>query len=82
MIRMIRQPTGSIDGLALEKYHVPQTYELEPVLADFLILEGYAASEMRRLDRRSQRRNESIDRRRGNFTSQLRRFGRKHMTAT
>ena len=63
MIRVIRQPTGSVDGLALEKYHPRQTYELEPVLADFLVLEGYAISEMRRVDRRVRWRPQSTDRR-------------------
>ena len=68
---MLRQPTGSVDGLALEKYHPHLTYELEPVLADFLVLEGYATSEMRRVDRRSRRRVESMDRRRDPSTLAL-----------
>ena len=63
MVRVIRQPTGSGDGLALEKYHACQTYELEPVLADFLVLEGYAISEMRRAERRVRSRPQSTDRR-------------------
>ena len=63
MVRVIRQPTGSVDGLALEKYHARLTYDLEPVLADFLVLEGYAISEMRRGERRVRSRPESTDRR-------------------
>jgi hypothetical protein len=69
MVRVIRQPTGSINSVALAKYRAGQTYDFAPLLADFLILEGYAISEMRQTDRRSRRRPEAPDRRKTNQRS-------------
>ena len=63
MVRVVRQLIGSVDGLALEKYRARQTYELDPVLADFLVLESYAISEMRRADRRLHWHAQRTDRR-------------------
>ena len=34
MVRIIHQPTGSVDGLALEKYRARVTYELSGCLRD------------------------------------------------
>ena len=51
MVRVIRQPTGILDGLSLSQYRVGQTYELNPALAEFLVVQGFAVFEMRRAER-------------------------------
>jgi hypothetical protein len=62
MVRVIRQPTGSVNGIPLDKYRPGRTYDVDPSLADYLVLEGFAISEMRRADR--SRRVRPSDRRR------------------
>jgi hypothetical protein len=62
---MIRQATGSLNGISLSKYKPGQAYELEPSLADFLILEGFAMAEMRRAHRRKTDRRKPANGRRG-----------------
>ena len=59
MIRVIRQPIGTVDGVSLRSYKPGRTYELEPSIADYLVLSGYAVIEMRKSARsRRQRPNE------------------------
>jgi hypothetical protein len=62
MISVMRQPSGSVDGISLGYFRVGRTYELDPLLAQYLVLEGYAVIEMRRLQRSS--RTRANDRRR------------------
>ena len=62
MVRVIKQPIGTISGLELDHFKLGRTYELHPSLADYLVLEGYAVIEMRRLAR--SRRPRPNDRRR------------------
>ncbi len=52
MVRVIKQPSGRVNGLELSYYKPGRTYELTPALADYLVMEGYAVIEMRR-ERRS-----------------------------
>lgn len=52
-VRIVRQPTGRIDGISLKHYHPGQTYEVPPALANYLVIEGYAIVEMRRVHRAS-----------------------------
>jgi hypothetical protein len=47
-VRILRQPKGTIQGIALKAYHPDRVYDLAPALAEFLIAEGYALLEMRR----------------------------------
>jgi hypothetical protein len=46
-IRIVRQPPGTVFGVILSTYHVGQTYDVAPTLAQYLVLEGYAIFEMR-----------------------------------
>ncbi|MSO56972.1 MAG: hypothetical protein EXQ55_08650 [Acidobacteria bacterium] len=46
-VRITREPTGVVDGMALRHYHAGATYEIPAVLAEHLVAEGYAAIEMR-----------------------------------
>jgi hypothetical protein len=63
LVAMKQQPSGSVDGISLDSFRVGCTYEINPLLAQYLVLEGYAFIEMRRLQRSSEpRRN---DRRHG-----------------
>jgi hypothetical protein len=64
LVRIVKQPTGTVDGIALKRYHVGQTYEVAPFLADYLVLQGFAISEMRH-EKRSKRKRPT-DRRRMN----------------
>ncbi len=63
MVRIVKQPTGYIDGISLKNYHVGQTYDVVPILGDYLVLQGYAVSEMR-VHVRSERKR-SNERRQG-----------------
>jgi hypothetical protein len=51
LVRVIRQPLGTIDGVPLGRYRPGQTYDLAPSLADYLVLQGCALIEMRRESR-------------------------------
>jgi hypothetical protein len=72
MVRVIRQPTGDVDGVSLQHYHTGLTYDLPPLLADYLVLQGFAAIEMRRGQR--SRRFRPTDRRQ-QPASEVRQFG-------
>jgi hypothetical protein len=47
VVKIIRQPTGKIDGVRLNRYHVGQSYDVLPTLAEYLVLQGFAVIEMR-----------------------------------
>jgi hypothetical protein len=55
-VRIIKQPTGFILGLSLDRYYLHHVYDVAPTLATYLVAEGYATFEMRDRDRRSQPR--------------------------
>lgn len=46
-VRILRQPSGSLEGLSLQRYHIGQTYDLPASIAAYLVAEGFAAVEMR-----------------------------------
>jgi hypothetical protein len=62
MVRIIKQPTGVVDGLSLKHYHLGHTYAVPLSLGDYLVMQGYAVIEMRRQQR--SRRHRPTDRRR------------------
>jgi hypothetical protein len=41
-LRIIRAPTGSVDGIPLGKFFIGATYDVATSLADYLFAEGYA----------------------------------------
>jgi hypothetical protein len=49
-IRIIRQATGTVEGTDLSHFRPGRVYDIEHTLAEFLILEGYAVAEMRRVN--------------------------------
>jgi len=55
-VRITRPPTGVIDGMSLCHYHAGQAYEVPALLAEYLVVEGYAAIEMRQHQRSSRPR--------------------------
>jgi hypothetical protein len=66
LVRIVRQPNGVVDGMALHYYHVGQIYEIDTSLANYLIVEGFARAEMRRGPRSfrvraSDRRSATVD---------------------
>jgi hypothetical protein len=62
MIRVIRQPIGSVNGLSLNLYKPGRCYDVDPAVAEFLVVSGYALIEMRKAERR--RTSRGIDDRR------------------
>jgi hypothetical protein len=50
-VRMLRDPTGVVDGMSLHFYHAGEAYEVHAALAEYLVAEGYASIEMRRQQR-------------------------------
>ena len=70
-VRITRHPTGSVDGVSVECYQVGCVYDMAAVIADYLILNGYAEVEMRS-------RNEpiAVDRRKASLRNAFQRFWR------
>lgn len=56
MVKIIKQPSGRVDGISLGLYHLGQSYDVPPSLADYLVLQGYAVSEMRQRTRSERKR--------------------------
>lgn len=46
-IRIVKQPTGTVEGWSLDRYHPGDVYEVAPTLANYLVAEGFATFEMR-----------------------------------
>ena len=42
LLRIIQRPSGTFDGLALDRYQVGGVYEVEPQICGVLLLEGWA----------------------------------------
>jgi hypothetical protein len=61
-VRIIREPTGVVDGMSLHYYHAGEAYEMPSVLGEYLVAAGYALIEMRQHQRSSRPRKN--DRRR------------------
>jgi hypothetical protein len=58
-VRIIRRPTGVVDGMSLHYYHFGQAYDVSPELAEYLVASGFASIEMRKSSRSSRHpRNE------------------------
>jgi hypothetical protein len=49
-VRIIRQPLGAVDDIALSSYRVGRVYDLPVSLGHYLIAENLAICEMRRDD--------------------------------
>ena len=52
-VRIIRRPTGVVDGMSLHYYHAGQAYDVSSELAEYLVASGFASIEMRRSNRSS-----------------------------
>jgi hypothetical protein len=52
-VRIIRRPTGIVDGMSMHYYHAGQAYDVAPELAEYLVASGFASIEMRRSNRSS-----------------------------
>ena len=48
LVRILKQPTGNVDGVSLADYHPGQAYDVQPLLADYLMMQGFATIELRR----------------------------------
>ena len=51
IVRVTRQPVGTVDGVALALYRPRQVYDVQASLAEYLIMQGFAIAEMRRAQR-------------------------------
>lgn len=47
-VRITRKPFGSVNGVELCHYRQGAIYDIDASLAEYLVLEGFAAIEMRR----------------------------------
>ena len=50
------QPYGFADGVSLRRYKPGRTYEMDPVLAEYVVLQGFGLFEMRRSQRSTRSR--------------------------
>lgn len=50
-VRIVRQPKGTVSGIALEQYRVGEVYEVTATLGTYLVAEGWAVVEMRKRPR-------------------------------
>ena len=48
LVRVIGQPYGFADGVSLRRYKPGQTYEMDPVLAEYMVLQGLGLFDLRR----------------------------------
>ena len=46
-IRIIREPHGMLNGSLLSRYRTGEVYDLPVMVADYLVVEGFAIVEMR-----------------------------------
>ena len=46
-VRIVQQPTGTLDGIRLDKYLRGNTYDVPASIAAYLVAEGFAQAEMR-----------------------------------
>lgn len=46
-VRILKRPEGTLDGMSLKRYVPGEVYDVSASVADYLVLEGYAVSEMR-----------------------------------
>ena len=47
-VRITRKPTGTVSGMELRYYREGSTYDIESSLAEYLVVKGFGAIEMRR----------------------------------
>ena len=47
-VRITKRPTGTLEGMELNRYVPGGVYDVSPSIADYLVLEGFAKAEMRR----------------------------------
>ena len=48
-VRILKRPTGSVDGVNLRRYVPGGVYDVSAPIADYLVLQGSAVAEMRQL---------------------------------
>ena len=46
-VRIVKEPSGNIDGLSLQAYRKGEVYDIPPAVAMVLVAEGFAIIEMR-----------------------------------
>ena len=51
MVKILRHTTDSVDGISLAHYLPGRVYDLPPLIADYLVMQGFAIFEMRRRQR-------------------------------
>ena len=49
-IRIIREPKGMLNGSELSRYRTGEAYDLPVIVAEYLVVEGFAIVEMRNND--------------------------------
>jgi hypothetical protein len=62
-VRIVKKAGGTTNGIALDRYHPGQVYDLGAGLAEYLVAEGVAIVEMRDQERTLAARKK-LDRRR------------------
>lgn len=46
-VRILKRPAGTLDGMSLKRYVPGEVYDVSASVADYLVLQGYAVTEMR-----------------------------------
>jgi len=49
-IRIVREPHGTVNGSSLSRYRAGEVYDLPAIVADYMVVEGFAIVEMRSND--------------------------------
>jgi hypothetical protein len=62
-IRIVRKPVGVVEGMSLSRLKLGEVYDLTPTLANYLVLQGFAAFESRRVNKAipTERRNKAAN---------------------
>ena len=57
LVQIVKQPTEArIDGLELKHYIVGEVYDIEPLVAEYLVVNGFAIVEVRHGQRSARKR--------------------------
>jgi hypothetical protein len=51
-VLIIKRPVGVVDGVNLSRYTPGMVYDVSAVIADYLVLNGFAVSELRSATRK------------------------------
>ena len=56
LVKILKQPSGRLDGMELKRYILGESYNVSPAVAEYLVLNQFAIVEVRGQQRSSRQR--------------------------